>query len=432
MTAHALPATIAPALGPTSGAVDAPPPWLPGQHFAAALAFFVCGAVGLAIVAPDLAMGAFFVSRVAAVVHLFVLGWIVLSIFGALCQFLPVAVGQPVRWRALANAAFATHVSGVALFVGALVTGGHHLLHVGAGLLTIAFVAFAVNLVATLARVSPSERSVTWWALAGAAFFLVLTPAYGVTLALNLHGDVVVHDRFAVVAAHAHVAIVGFVLLVVVGVAHRLLPMFLLSHGASERPAWVATALLATGALVLAVPVGGSVRFGIAGALVLGGVVAFLVQVAAFFRHRKRKAVDPGMRLAGAGLAGLAVATLLAPLALSRGVSDPHLLSTYFVVLLGGISLFVAGHYYKIVPFIVWYHRFGPLVGKRKVPKVAELYSEVTARIDAAVLVSGWMGIAAGTWAGSATLVRVSAVVLSAGAVLEAIVIARIARRRAT
>jgi hypothetical protein len=187
--------------------------------------------------------------------------------------------------------------------------------------------------------------------------------------------------------------------------------MVLWAHGASARPAWVATGLLAAGAFVLAVPLGGSVRFVLAGGLVIGGVVAFLVQAVAFFRHRKRKSVDPGMRLAGAGLAGLASATLLAPIALTRGVSDPQLLSTYFVVLLGGISLFVAGHYFKIVPFIVWYHRFGPLVGKRKVPKVAELYSESTARIDAALLIAGWLGIAAGTWAGSATLVRGSAIV---------------------
>ena len=31
-------------------------------------------------------------------------------------------------------------------------------------------------------------------------------------------------------------------------------------------------------------------------------------------------------------------------------------------MLLGAIALFIAGHYYKIVPFLIWYHRFGPLV----------------------------------------------------------------------
>jgi len=403
---------------------------LPGEHFAAALVFLVAGTLGLILIAPDLANGLFYLPRVAAVVHLFVLGWIVLSIFGALCQFLPVAVGRSIRSLPLAHVTFVAHVLGVLLFVGSLATGMRGLLYAGAGLLATSFVLFASNLTATLAKVH--DRSLTWWALAGAAVFIVATPIYGVILALNTHGDVLLTERFAVVAAHAHVAIVGFVMLVIVGVAHRLLPMFLLSHGASERPAWAALVLLFAGAAILAVPVGGAVRFIVAGALIAGGLVAFLVQAALFFHHRMRRAIDPGMRLASAGLVGLALALLLAPLSLTRGMTDLHLLTTYFVVLLGAISMFIAGHYYKIVPFLVWYHRFGPLIGKQKVPKVADLYSSAAALTSGALLVSGWAGVAAGTYVGVSFLVRASALVFTAGAVLEAIVIARIAQRKAT
>ena len=137
-----------------------------------------------------------------------------------------------------------------------------------------------------------------------------------------------------------------------------------------------------------------------------------------------------GSGLAAAGLVGLAVAVVLAPFALTRGMSDPRLLTTYFVVLLGAISLFVAGHYYKIVPFLVWNHRFGPLLGKRKVPKVAELYSEKVALADVALLVSGLVGLAIGTYVGSEVLARIAAIVFAAGALLEVIVIARVAQRK--
>lgn len=414
---------------PGVGAASAPPPILPGEHFAAALGFFTCGALGLAAVAPDLAQGFFFMPRVVAVVHLFVLGWIVLSIFGALCQFLPVAVGRPMRWLRLAHASFGIHVVGVALFVTALATGNHALLHAGACLLGASFTLFALNLGATLGAVR--ERSLTWWALAGATVFMVVTPVYGVVLALNLHGDVNLGaSRFVEVATHAHVALCGFVLLVIVGVAHRLLPMFLLSHGADERPAWAATGLLFTGATLLAIPVASTTRVVMAGVLIAGGVVAFLAQAALFFRHRKRRGVDPGMWLAGMGLLGLLGALLLAPFALVRGLADMHLLVTYFAVLLGAVSLFVAGHYYKIVPFLVWYHRFGPLVGKRKVPKVAELYSERVALANGALLVLGWLGVVAAVYFGIGALLRVAALTFAMGAALEAIVIARIAQRR--
>lgn len=429
MALGAAPRSIAlPGAPPALRTADAPPPSLPGEHFAAALAFFVCGALGLAVVAPDLADGAFYRGRVVAVVHLFTLGWIILSIFGALCQFLPVAVGRPLRFQKAAHVSFALQVSGAVTFVAALLSENATLLHIGACALSGAFVLFAANLAATLAPAK--DRPLTWWALAGAAVFLVVTPAYGVVLALNLHDGMLGAARFAVVAAHAHIALVGVVLLVMVGVAHRLLPMFMLSHGASERPGWIAVASLFTGALLLAVPFGPAWRLVVAAALVAVGVVAFLVQAFSFFRNRKRRAVDPGMRLAGAGLVGVASALVLAPFALTRGLADMHLLATYFVVLLGAVALFVAGHYYKIVPFIVWYDRFGPLVGKQKVPKVAELYSETAALVDLVLLVSGYAGLAVATYVGLPALARASALVFAAGAVVEAVVIARVAQRR--
>ncbi len=418
-----------PVVGVAAAGADVPAPALPGEHFAAALVSFVLGALGLALVASDLARGLFFLPRVVAVVHLFTLGWIVTSIFGALCQFLPVAVGRGLRWAWAAHVSFAAHVVGVGCFVAGMASGRPALVLVGSAGLAAAFVGFAVNLAATLAGVR--ERGLTWWALCGAAIFLVVTPAYGVVLALNLDGGQLVGaSRFTVVAAHAHVAIVGVVLLVMVGVAHRLLPMFLLSHGASERAGAAAVALLFSGAALLALPVGGGVTHAVAGALAAAGVVAFLIQAATFFRHRRRKAIDPGMRLAAAGLIGLAAAVALAPLALSRGLSDFGLLSTYFAVLLGALSLFVAGHHYKIIPFLVWYHRFGPLVGTRKVPRIAELYSERVAHVDGALLALGWLGLCVGIYTGQAEVVRGAAVALALGAAVEAIVLARVARRR--
>lgn len=414
-------------LGDATAAPDAPPLVLPGEHFTAALAFFVLGAIGLVVIAPELAFGAFFVPSIIATVHLFTLGWLMLSIFGALCQFLPVAIGRGLRWQSLAHVTFCLQVLGAAGFVVGLALARRPLVITGAAALSAAFVLFAANLGVTLAAVR--ERSVTWWALAGAALYLVVTPVYGLLLQLNAIGGLGLH-RFHVVAVHAHVAIVGVVLLVIVGVAHRLIPMFLLSHGASERPAWVAVALLAAGAALLALPIGGMAVDAAGGVLAAGGILAFVVQAIGFFRHRKRRGLDPGLRIAAAGLVALLAAMAIAPFALSKGLADLRLLSTYFVVLLGALSLFVAGHYYKIVPFLVWYHRFGPLVGFRKVPKVSELFSERVAHLSGLLLVGGFAGVALGTYLGSMTAVRAAAVALASGALVESTVIARVARRR--
>jgi hypothetical protein len=136
------------------------------------------------------------------------------------------------------------------------------------------------------------------------------------------------------------------------------------------------------------------------------------------------------MRLVAAGLVGLAGTLVAAPFALAAGLANPQLLVIYHLLLIGAVSLFVAGHYYKIVPFLIWYHRFGPLVGLRPVPRVHELYSGPVASVVVALLVAGWIGLVAGVALASPVVVRTSAFVFAAGTVVEAVAMASIARRR--
>jgi hypothetical protein len=232
---------------------------------------------------------------------------------------------------------------------------------------------------------------------------------------------------------HLHVAIAGWVMLVVVGVAHRLLPMFLLSHGASELPGRVALGSLAAGvALLLAshhvlVP---ALRWTVAG-LLAAGLTAFIVQAVLFFRHRKKPVLDPGLRLAVVALAFLGAALVLAPAVIVQGVSAPRTATAYVLALvLGGVSLFVAGHYYKILPFLVWFHRFGPLVGKRPVPRVADLYDARPANVAVGLLGTGVLGLLAATLAGAVGFARPAAALFAAGATIVALQMFSISRRR--
>jgi hypothetical protein len=419
-------ATILPAGGLATA--DAPPLQLPAEHFAAALGFLALGAVGLVWVAPELSEGAFLVPRVAGVVHLFTLGFITTSILGALYQFLPVAVGTPIRSRRVAHVSFAMLVVGLPTFVLGLTGNAPRLVPLGACTVALALAFFACNMIATLARAS--TRTLTWWALVGASGFLVVTLGFGLALATNLTTWFLGESRFAVLATHVHLAIVGWVMLVMVGVAHRLMPMFLVSHGATERPGWVAVVCLVSGCALLALPLGSGGE--VAGAIfIAAGVVAFLVQAVCFYRHRRKPRLDPGLRLASAGLLGVCVALVMAPFALARGLESPRLLTAYvFILVVGGISLFTAGHLYKIVPFLVWYHRFGSLVGTQPVPTVADLYSKRMAQASVAALVAGVIVSAVGILCASTPLVRAGALAFAAGVALEIREMTRIAGRR--
>jgi hypothetical protein len=416
--------------GPAPGlaAAKAPPFLLPGEHFTAAMLFLVLGAIGAVVIAPDLAAGAYPAPRVIGVTHLFTLGWITTSIMGALYQFLPVALGEPIRSARAGHLSFSLHVPGLAAFLTGLLLGSTTMLLAGAVTLGVGVMLFAANLGATLWR--STRRDVTWWALAGADLFLVVTLALGLALAGNLRWAYLGGAHRIALGTHLHVALAGWALLVMVGVAHRLLPMFLLSHGAGDRFAKAAVGLLAAGAATLAVGYHGLpvASHWLATVLLGSGLVAFLLQARQFYRHRHRPVLDPGMRLAAAALCLLAIGLVLAGPVVLTGASA-RVSTAYVLVLVLGISLFVAAHYYKIVPFLVWYHRFGPLAGKRPVPRVSELYSLRGAAAAGVLLVLGTLTLTAATALGAPVAARGGAVLLAAGVAIEAKQMLALARR---
>lgn len=421
----------APAMGGGLVARGAPPLALPAEHFAAALGFWLLGALGLVWSAPAIASGAFPLTQVVATTHLFTLGWLTTSILGALYQFLPVALQVPIRSTRIAHLGFYLYVPGLLLFVIGLLRGAETLVLGGAVLFGSALLLFVGNLMAALARAP--ERNLTWWALAGAALFLTITVLLGAALAGNLSRGYLGAHRFLALGVHLHVAVAGWVLLVMIGVAHRLLPMFLLSHGAPEWPARLAVGMVAGGTALLVVlhhaltpP-----RLWTIALLLGGGVLAFLAQAALFFRHRKKPALDPGLRMAAVGLVHLLLVLVIAPFFLVHGLAAPRLATAYGVALvLGALSLFVAGHYYKIVPFLVWFHRFGPLVGRQPVPRVADLYAARPGNAAVVLLGVGAFALVVATLTGAVWAARPAALVYAAGACIVAAQMFTISRRR--
>lgn len=422
--------SAAPPMMPMGAAASKAPPFLlPGEHFTAALLFLLSGAVGLVVIAPALAAGAYVSPRVAGVTHLFTLGWITTSIMGALYQFLPVALGEPIRWLRVAHVSFVLHAPGLALFVAGLVSSESALMLAGAACFGTGILLFTINLAATLK--SAQRGDVTWWALAFADFYLFATLCIGIALAGNLRWGYLGAGRLNALGVHIHIAVAGWVLLVMIGVAQRLLPMFLLSHGAGDRNARVAVALVASGAGILTflhhAPI--VISRWLPALLIAGGGVAFLLQARAFYAHRVRRNLDPGMRLAATSLAALVVA-LVVVWPVIAGVAQARHATAYVMTLLLAISLFIVAHYYKIVPFLIWYHRFGPVAGKQEVPRVSELYSARLATIAASTLVAATALLAGGVALGAGTVARAGAVSFAGGVALTLWQMFQLARKR--
>ncbi len=400
---------------------------LAGWHFAAAMFYLVAGAVGLVWIAPELAMGAFPSPHVAGVTHLFTLGWLTTTIFGALCQLLPVALGAPLRSVRVGRASFLSFAPGVGLFAAGVASGSMALRVSGVLLVATGILLAAGNVAATLPRAR--SRDATWWGIALGFAFLVSTLVLGLILLHNLHTGFIARARVRVLAAHLHVALVGWVLVMITGVSHRLLPMFLLSEHPDRRWTARALALLSSGTVVLAAGllVTSTPVLWTGAVLIELGLAAFLWQARGLHRRRARRTLDVGMRFVGTALGFLVAAAVMGPLALAGGVAHARLATMYVATgLLGGLVLYVAGFFWKIVPLLAWTVRYGGQMGKGRVPTVAELYSARLAHVQLVLMASAVVLIAGGIGAGSAVVVRTGALLYLAGALLFAGQMARV------
>jgi hypothetical protein len=317
---------------------------------------------------------------------------------------------------------------GVALFAAGVFGGVTLLHHAGIALVATGILVAAVNFTKSL--VAAHTRDVTWAAVATALVFLVSTLGLGVVLLHNIHTGFLAEARVRVLAAHLHIALVGWALMMMVGVSHRMLPMFLLAHDADTRWTRRSLTLLATGVIALAagllVPVAPVAWLG---ALLLeGGVVCFLWQVFSFFRVCVRRKLDVGMRFAAVALTFVATSALLGPAVLAAGVSHPRLATAYVTVgLLGGFVLFVSGFFYKIVPMIAWAARYAGRTGTAPVPSVGKTYSARLAHVQLGLMALGIAILGLGIGIISPHVARCGAILWATGVLLFTAQIVRVA-----
>lgn len=387
------------------------------------------GLVGLGVFALALIWrtrdleGHFFQPPLLGLVHLSVLGWFMPITLGAMHQLIPVVFEVPVRSERVAWLAFSLYVPGAAGLVGHM-----SLFATGAGLvwsatlLVASFVLYIVNLMATLAR----ARAVTLVGayVIAAMIYLLIAAGLGLALAWNLHAPYLRGDHLELLRAHAHAAGLGFFGLLVMGVAYRLFEMFLLAFVKDTRPGWIAFFAInvALAALVMSFALGRTAGLtAVAGSAVTIGVAAFLAQVRLLWRARMRRRADIAWKHSVASFTylGLTVATGLVLLAGGLGAFDERLRIAYgFLALVGFLGSIITGQLYKIVPFLIWFHRFSPYVGLKQVPAASELLPEQPQRIQWLVMHTAIAALVAGILAGSPALRLVGATLFAGSAAL--------------
>ncbi|MHB1213556.1 MAG: hypothetical protein ACYCY9_01085 [Thiobacillus sp.] len=356
---------------------QAPPFALPLRFFLTA-PLFLLAAAGLIVWAPE-ALASRWTPQALALTHALTLGFLAMAMLGALLQMLPVVAGSSLpapRW-----VAWFSHVSltlgTVALMTGFL-TAAPAAFGVGIALLG---GGFAVFLAATAISLARAVASVTVNGIRFAVLSLGLTLLLGLALALLRAGWWMPPAVATMISAHVAFGLLGWVLLLVIGVAWQVVPMFQITPPYPNRLSrWLAGALFALLLLHAAALLFFQAAAIVVDAALAGAIVAFAVATLRLQIRRRRKLPDVTLdfwRLGMASLLACVAVWLAAQLwpAWAHRDAYPLLLGVLF---LGGFAVSVVnGMLYKIVPFLAWFHLQAQLQARAgSIPTMKEMIAE--------------------------------------------------------
>ena len=328
----------------------------------AALLLFAAGAPAFASRWSTPALGA---------THLITLGYLGMAMGGSMLQLIPVVTGIALPFsRAAAAVAWHGLALGALLLAGALALTITWLFIPAALLLASAFAILIAVLGRALAKAASAAAMPMVRGMRLAIAGLAATVALGVILACAL-GGALAAPVLMLANLHAAWGLLGWVTMLVIGVAFQVIPMFQASRIypalVTRWAPWILFVLLA--AASAAIPG--------AATLLAAGLSAFAAYTAWLLTTRKRKVTDATTLYWRLSLASLAASALLYLLP-----EHPQAPLAVGIVFIGGFALgAVNGMLYKIVPFLLWYHlQSDPEAKKGDVPPIRLILPDALAR----------------------------------------------------
>lgn len=361
----------------------------------------------------------YFHPHTLAIIHTMALGWGTMIILGASHQLVPVLIEAKLFSNFLAYASFVLAAIGIPLLVYSFFQFQLNLIaQTGAVLINAAVVCYLINLAVSISK-SKSENVHAVFVFTASAWLLVTT-IIGLLLLFNFTKSILPQDSLRYLSLHAHIGIVGWFLLLVMGVGSRLIPMFLISKYDDRKELWLIY-FLVNGALisfiVLFLSAVGSVLYVIPAAAILLSLVLFGNYCYKAYQQRIRKQVDEQVKISL-----LSVAMMLLPIVfllvlivlLVFSVDNAKLALAYgFSIFFGWLTAIILGMTFKTLPFIVWNKVYHNKAGLGKTPNPKDLFSASVFNKMGIVYLAGFCLFLAGIlWANVIVLQIASALLL--------------------
>ena len=308
--------------------------------------------------------------KVLGFVHLFLLGFIMMIIFGAMAQLVPVVLEVGHFGVELFYAIWPLLLIGTILMLfGFLFSPA--LLPYGGVIVLVSMMIFVMEIFMTIFKVP--KLNLIMRSLLISNTFLFFGIIFGLLMALSYAGTITL-DITALLHGHVYLVIGGYIMITIMGLSIVLVPMFTLSHSFSMRPLEISVSLMSLG--VVLVVIGSLLQtqlieyLGYASSIISLGFYFYIIYIIYVTRPRKENDVYA---------ISLMFSYISMLIAIAIGIlyfvtnKEEFLLASGWMLFYGFFAFLITGHIYKIIPFLVWFERFSPLVGKQKVPMLADM-----------------------------------------------------------
>lgn len=404
---------------------------------------FVFGALSLLLIAILLVLadsellGPYFNTKIVAITHLTVLGWGTMIVFGALYQLIPVVFETALFSEKLAKITF--WVSGASvLFLSYSMWIGDYtgLLPYAAIAMFLSLLLFVINVI--MSYKNAKLKNIKSNFVIAAVIWLLIAELIGLLISLNFKLNFLSEIHLHYLKIHATVGLLGWFLMLIIGVGSTLLPMFLISHELKERKLKFSYFLI-NGGLVAAVFnwflwKNNVVDYMMAFSIVTG-ILCFVSYIYDSFKKRLRKKLDVGMQYSMIAITAIFVPFILIGFVMFNFNLESdfifRIITLYgFSIIFGFITTLILGQTYKTLPFIVWLYKYKSLVGKAKTPLPRELYSEKIASVQIIAYFLFITTMVVGLLINSIILIRIGAYILIVVAVLYNVNVLKIVRHK--
>ncbi len=303
-----------------------------------------------------------------ALTHLFTLGMLAMIIFGAMQQMMPVLAGAVVKKPMLfGNIVHTSLTLGTLFFSGSFLFSNKIMLLIGTTLLALAFLTFFIMAIRLLFKVeflTPTVNAMKIFAATG-----IVTALIGLHLAgAHISGNIgALHFNF--VNTHAAFGLFGFGVVLIMGVAFQVIPMF---YVALDFPKYIQNKIpIFVLALILAIGIFSflSIDMYILKLLLSIMFILFSVYGLNSLNNRRRPVFDVTLWFWKLSLYMFIIAMLN-----WLFIPQDSMFTIAIMFGFGFLYSLLQGMMYKIIPFLAWFHLSSS--GHMVIPTMREMISE--------------------------------------------------------